>query len=160
MSATKPRRGAGARNSTAAEKARDAVESSEGGVVAAPLEADRQAEGAALTDGDTSNTPTGGQDEPATEDRARMAEAVTPPGGSADEIAGAQVVATLEEADYTVTHLHVRALRDGFRRCGRAWPAAGVEVPAEDFSDEEITRLLNEPLLAVMPVCRPLPEIE
>lgn len=164
MSASKPRRGSrpGAQNSTAAEKAHDAVELSEGVVAAAATapEADRQAEGAALADGQGDTPPTGGQDEAADEDRARVAEAVTPPGGSADEIAAAQVVATLEEADYTVTHLHVRALRDGFRRCGRAWPAAGVEVPAGGFSDEEITRLLNEPQLAVMPVFRPLPELE
>lgn len=48
-----------------------------------------------------------------------------------------------------LTHLRVRARRDGFRRCGRAWPAAGVTVPADDFSDDEIARLLDEPMLDV-----------
>jgi competence protein ComEA len=49
----------------------------------------------------------------------------------------------------TLTHLRVRARRDGFRRCGRAWPAAGVTVAADDFSDDELARLLGEPMLEV-----------
>lgn len=164
MASNRARRGASSRakDSTAAEKsATDAVELSEGVARAATPEAARQAEGAAATtDGDVSASPAGGQDEAAAEDLARAAEAVTPPGGSADEIVAAQVAGATEEAEAVVTHLHVRAVREGFRRCGRAWPAAGVEVPADAFSDEEITRLLNEPQLVVMPVCRPLPEIE
>ncbi len=51
-----------------------------------------------------------------------------------------------------LSHLHVRALHDGFRRCGRAWPAAGVEVPAAAFSDDEIAALFDEPMLVVTPM--------
>lgn len=51
-----------------------------------------------------------------------------------------------------VTHFRIAALTDGFRRCGRAWPAAGVEVAAEDLAEGDIERLLAEPELVVTPI--------
>lgn len=45
--------------------------------------------------------------------------------------------------------LHVRALTDGFRRAGRAWPVAGCLVMAAEFSAEQLTALLCEPQLVV-----------
>lgn len=50
------------------------------------------------------------------------------------------------------THLLVTARVDGFRRAGRAWPAAGVTVDISDFDDEQITALMSEPMLIVHPV--------
>lgn len=41
----------------------------------------------------------------------------------------------------------IRALRDGFRRAGRAWPAAGTIV--EDLTPEQITAVEDEPQLVV-----------
>lgn len=57
-----------------------------------------------------------------------------------------------------ITHLHVRALVDGFRRAGRAWPSAGIDVPAEDFTGEQIDQILAEPQLVVTPVANPRTE--
>lgn len=70
------------------------------------------------------------------------------------------VTATLETAAPTLTGLRVTAKHDGFRRCGRAWPASGVEVSADDFTDAEIERLVAEPELVVVPVFGPAREIE
>jgi len=38
---------------------------------------------------------------------------------------------------------------DGFRRCGRAWPAAGVSVAVAAFDFEQWARLRAEPMLMV-----------
>lgn len=94
--------------------------------------------------------------ESAAEDHARRAESLIPPGGSLGEVVAGQ----LDEAWPTITHLRVRALHDGFRRCGRVWTVAEQEVDVGEFTDVEIERLLNEPALLVMPVSAPLPEIE
>lgn len=56
--------------------------------------------------------------------------------------------------DVTVTHYHIAARTDGFRRCGRAWPAAGVEVAAEDLAEGDIERLRAESELVVTPVTK------
>lgn len=48
--------------------------------------------------------------------------------------------------------LHITARTDGFRRCGRAWPAAGVTVPADEFSAEQLDALCAEPQLVVTEV--------
>lgn len=50
------------------------------------------------------------------------------------------------------THLRVAARRDGFRRCGRAWPAAGVTVAKADFTDAQISTLLADPDLVATEV--------
>lgn len=50
------------------------------------------------------------------------------------------------------THLHIAARIDGFRRCGRTWPADGVVVPMADFSADDIERLRAEPELVVVDV--------
>ena len=54
--------------------------------------------------------------------------------------------------DETVTHLQVRALSEGFRRAGRAWPATPVIVPVDEFDEAQIEQLLAEPMLVVAPV--------
>lgn len=53
------------------------------------------------------------------------------------------------------THLRVAARRDGYRRCGRAWPLAGVEVPLAELSDDTVSRLSADPGLTVEWVRRP-----
>lgn len=58
------------------------------------------------------------------------------------------------QPDPIVTHFHIAALTDGFRRCGRAWPAAGVEVAAEDLAEGDIERLRAERELVVTPVVK------
>lgn len=67
---------------------------------------------------------------------------------------------TPDAAEYLVTHLHVRAVHDGFRRCGRAWPAAGAMVSVDEFSEAEVERLLNDPDLMVTPACDPQPPFD
>ncbi|WP_374342587.1 hypothetical protein [Azonexus sp.] len=48
-----------------------------------------------------------------------------------------------------ITHLVVAARKDGFRRAGRAWTKAPTTVAIEEFSDEQIESLLEEPMLAI-----------
>ncbi len=50
------------------------------------------------------------------------------------------------------THLRVAARVDGFRRCGRAWPASGDTVAKADFTQEQIERLMADPDLVVTEV--------
>ncbi|HRD35073.1 MAG TPA: hypothetical protein PLR02_12540 [Rhodocyclaceae bacterium] len=98
--------------------------------------------------------------EAAREDLARQAEAVTAPGGSVEEVLGQVIHGMLDEAVLPVTHLRVRATREGFRRCGRAWSVAEQRVSADEFSEDEILRMLTDPDLVVVPECGPLAEIE
>lgn len=46
--------------------------------------------------------------------------------------------------------LRIAARVNGFRRCGRAWPASGVTVPKSEFSTDEIEILLSDPELVVI----------
>jgi hypothetical protein len=57
-----------------------------------------------------------------------------------------------EPVEGVKSHLHIAARHAGFRRCGRAWPASGVTVPASDFSAAEIACLHAEPELVVVAV--------
>jgi len=98
--------------------------------------------------------------EAAREDLARQAETVTAPGGSVEEVLGQVIHGMLDEAVLPVTHLRVRATREGFRRCGRAWSVAEQRVSADEFSEDEILRMLTDPDLVVVPECGPLAEIE
>ncbi len=63
---------------------------------------------------------------------------------------GLEPIVTVEAP--AATHLHICARVDGFRRCGRAWPAAGVVVPMADFSADDLSRLRAEPELIVVEV--------
>jgi hypothetical protein len=45
--------------------------------------------------------------------------------------------------------LRIAAKKDGFRRCGVAFPAAGGDYPASAFTADEIGRLKAEPMLVV-----------
>lgn len=45
--------------------------------------------------------------------------------------------------------LHVTALRAGFRRAGRAWPAERTPVAAGDLSEEQIAQLQADPMFLV-----------
>lgn len=56
--------------------------------------------------------------------------------------------------DPVVTHYHIAARTNGFRRCGRAWPAAGVEVAVADLAEGDIERLLAERELVVTPIAK------
>ncbi len=53
-----------------------------------------------------------------------------------------------------VTHFHIAARTDGFRRCGRAWPAAGVEVAVADLAEGDLDRLRAERELVVTPIAK------
>lgn len=48
-----------------------------------------------------------------------------------------------------MSKLKVTATRDGFRRAGRAWPAAGVVIDTKDFTSAQIAALKGEPMLEV-----------
>ena len=50
------------------------------------------------------------------------------------------------------THLRVAARVDGFRRCGRAWPASGDTVAKSAFTADQVARLLTDPDLVVTEV--------
>lgn len=67
--------------------------------------------------------------------------------------AGAAPAAETKLAE--ATHLAVRARTDGFRRAGRAWPAADTVVPIGELSDGQVRQLMDEPLLLVTPVVPP-----
>ncbi|MBL0307664.1 MAG: hypothetical protein IPQ25_17040 [Chitinophagaceae bacterium] len=54
---------------------------------------------------------------------------------------------THSDVEVPINSLVVRALRPGFRRAGRAWPAEATTVALADLSTEEIAALLAEPLL-------------
>lgn len=45
--------------------------------------------------------------------------------------------------------LKVTASRDGFRRAGRAWPAAGAVIDPKDFTPEQLAALKAEPMLEI-----------
>lgn len=47
------------------------------------------------------------------------------------------------------THLAVRALRDGFRRAGRAWSKEETTVPLAEIDEAQVAALEAEPLLVV-----------
>lgn len=40
----------------------------------------------------------------------------------------------------------------GIWRAGRFWPPENLPVPSEDFTEDQLTALKNEPLLSVLPV--------
>lgn len=48
--------------------------------------------------------------------------------------------------------LRITALRDGRRRAGRAWSAAGEVVDTKDFNAEQLAALKADPLLEVLPI--------
>lgn len=70
----------------------------------------------------------------------------TPPAG---EAAAAPTIEPVKAKKPKQRLLRIAAKVDGFRRCGRAWPADGVEVDPNDFSDDELARLKGEPELTV-----------
>lgn len=53
--------------------------------------------------------------------------------------------------DAAVTHLVVQAKRDGFRRAGRSWPAEQTVVSVDEFDEDQVSELLAEPQLIVVP---------
>ena len=48
--------------------------------------------------------------------------------------------------------LSVCAKQAGFRRAGRAWPSEAEIVATDDFTDEQLSQLLTEPMLVVLPI--------
>lgn len=76
------------------------------------------------------------------------------------QASGAAAVFTAEElatdpCATAPTLLHVRALQDGFRRAGRAWPAAGVVVAVADFTPLQLAQIVADPGLVVTPAEAP-----
>lgn len=55
-----------------------------------------------------------------------------------------------------LTQFLVSAHVDGFRRCGRSWSRQQISVSADEFSESEILALMNEPMLDVIGVSKPL----
>lgn len=82
-------------------------------------------------------------DEQAREELARKAEAVTEAGGDLAEI--------LVDGEEPVGWI-VRSLHDGYRRAGRAWPAAGVLVWREELDEGQLDILLADPEIVLKPV--------
>jgi len=51
-----------------------------------------------------------------------------------------------------VPGLRVSAKTAGFRRAGRAWPSSPVDVPASEFTKDQIAQLKADPELLVAEV--------
>lgn len=57
--------------------------------------------------------------------------------------------------------IRITSRKEGFRRCGIAHPAAPAIYPDDHFTDEELARLVAEPMLVVeCDVQAPLPPAE
>ena len=48
-----------------------------------------------------------------------------------------------------MSKLRIAATRDGFRRCGRAWNRAPVDVDPSEFTEEQIEQLRADPSIIV-----------
>ncbi len=158
----------GTPNTTAAEKADDAVVSTDGAAAGpvAPTSHD-QSDAQPLM---TGNPPPEGGGVAALEgDLLPGAEKVAPDWlGIAEAGERASIAGTVEQfagepgqgapiASY-VTSLRVASRSpSGFRRCGRRWGPQAVEVPSDEFSDDEILQLFAEPELIVLAVTGGLP---
>lgn len=58
--------------------------------------------------------------------------------------------AQAEGKGFTPTHVRVVALQDeGRHRAGRHWPTEATEVSIDDFTDDQLEQLLNDPKLSV-----------
>ena len=55
----------------------------------------------------------------------------------------------------TIPALRVSAKAAGFRRAGRAWSVAPVEIALSDLTDEQISQIKGEPKLAVTEITLP-----
>ncbi|SIQ96358.1 hypothetical protein SAMN05421829_108161 [Aromatoleum tolulyticum] len=155
--------GPGTTNTTAAEKAENAVVA-EGAAPAAP-EGSSQFDATHVT-GEGSSLPLGGEMVPQ--------EGVLRPGvlqtdppdwlaiaraagrgaieGTVEEIAGEPGPGTVVSG-FVMTHLRIASRSPaGFRRCGRRWGPEPVEVDADEFTEADILRLLDEPELIVAAV--------
>lgn len=54
--------------------------------------------------------------------------------------------------------IRITSKRDGFRRCGVEHPSRPVEYPDDRFTQEELERLKNEPMLIVEVIEEPKEE--
>jgi len=158
----------GTPNTTAAEKADDAVVSTDG-AAAGPVAPTSHGPSAAQPLM-TGNPPPEGGGVAAPEGELPPGEKkVTPDWLAIAEAAErASIAGTVEEfagepgqgapiASY-VTSLRVASRSpSGFRRCGRRWGPQAVEVPSDEFSDDEILQLFAEPELIVLAVTGGLP---
>lgn len=45
--------------------------------------------------------------------------------------------------------IRVRATHDGYRRAGRAWPRTPTELPADEFTKEQLEVLKADPRITV-----------
>lgn len=162
---TKTTKAKAVKNTTAAEEATDAVVSANAGAAqAAPAAAPQPAEDAVTATAETvESPPAGGVGEAKAEEAAVIAEALTPAGGSVEDVQptleqrpdnaeagvkiGGFVGADIQGGPFA---LRVRALPpQGFRRAGRHWPAQEVEVQCRLLTSDQIAALLNEPMLHV-----------
>ncbi|MEI7614094.1 MAG: hypothetical protein WCK63_14425 [Betaproteobacteria bacterium] len=94
------------------------------GAAPAALESNTQATGSAATQSDATK--------------------VTPPGGGSTP--------QPKSKDGAVKSLMVSAKVEGFRRAGRAWSKASTTVSADEFSVDQLTALMSEPMLDVVAV--------
>lgn len=94
----------------------------------------------------------------------------TPPEGGHTESAGMPtgtdflgVEDSAEEGGVSIRASGILAIRacrpEGMRRAGRYWSGTvTTEVPVSEFTEEQLERLLTEPLLKVTPILVPLEE--
>ena len=57
-------------------------------------------------------------------------------------------------------HYAISAVRDGFRRGGRAWSREAVVVAADELTDEQLAALEADPNITVTPCAPEGPQIE
>lgn len=54
--------------------------------------------------------------------------------------------------------IRIVAKRDGFRRCGIAWPKAGIDLPLAGIKKADLATLRTEPMLTVTDIEIPVAE--
>lgn len=62
--------------------------------------------------------------------------------------------------DAVVYGFEVSAMRDGFRRAGRAWTREPVFLTEDDITREQYDLLIDEPNIRIVPACRPVSDVE
>ena len=76
--------------------------------------------------------------------------------GTIEQFAGSPVEG--ERIGGFASHLQIASRSPaGFRRCGRHWGPAPVEVPIDDFSEAQLEQIFAEPELIVLAVTDGLP---
>jgi hypothetical protein len=93
--------------------------------------------------------PSEGANQEETEDSQPAQDQHAQPQAQEQKSYGARVADAIEKVFRHPTQISVTALKDGFRRAGRAWSKESTIVTIEEFDDEQLKALFTEPMLIV-----------